>query len=149
MMAAQKLSEHPQLRYDEPMAAHTSWRVGGTADCYFEPRNISDLQEFLSDLPADIPILWIGYGSNLLVRDDEEFKGLRLADIQTATVDEVMCPIVHCIRQDRPIAVAASTMIDKRIHRLIVVDEHFHVLGLISALDALRAVPGVEKLIPA
>ena len=87
--------------------------------------------------------------SNLLVRDDEEFKGLRLADIQTTTVDEVMCPIVHCIRKDRPIAVAASTMIEKRIHRLIVVDEHFHVLGLISALDALRAVPGVEKLIPA
>jgi UDP-N-acetylmuramate dehydrogenase len=86
MMAAQKLSEHPQLRYDEPMAAHTSWRVGGTADCYFEPRNISDLQEFLSDLPADIPILWIGYGSNLLVRDG----GIRGVVIATGRMERTL-----------------------------------------------------------
>jgi UDP-N-acetylmuramate dehydrogenase len=69
MMAAQQRTEQSRLRHDEPMAAHTSWRVGGTADCYFEPRNIDELQRFLADLPATTPLLWIGYGSNLLVRD--------------------------------------------------------------------------------
>jgi len=69
MMAAYELTEHPGLRRDEPMAAHTSWRVGGTADWFFEPRSVAELRDFLADVPASTPILWIGYGSNLLVRD--------------------------------------------------------------------------------
>lgn len=85
--------------------------------------------------------------SNLLVRDDEEFKGLSLQDIQTATVEEVMSPMVHCIRAERPLAVAASAMVSERIHRLVVVDEQLRVLGIISALDLLRALPGVDALV--
>jgi len=85
--------------------------------------------------------------SNLLVKDDEEFKGLRMKDIRTAGVEEVMSPMVHCIRSERPIAVAASAMITERIHRLVVVDDQLHVLGIVSALDLLKAVPGVEKLV--
>jgi UDP-N-acetylmuramate dehydrogenase len=68
-MAAEQLNEHLRVRRNEPMAAHTSWRVGGTADCYFEPRSVAELQQFLATVPADTPMLWIGYGSNLLVRD--------------------------------------------------------------------------------
>jgi len=55
--------------------------------------------------------------------------------------------MVHCIRADRPIAVAASTMVEERIHRLVVVDETLRVQGVISALDILRAIPGVQELI--
>ncbi|MEE8388456.1 MAG: UDP-N-acetylmuramate dehydrogenase [Acidiferrobacterales bacterium] len=54
---------------DEPMARHTSWRVGGPADCFYQPADIDDLAAFLSQLPADEPLLWVGLGSNLLVRD--------------------------------------------------------------------------------
>lgn len=57
------------LRRDEPMARHTSWRVGGTADRYFEPADREDLARFVAALPAGEPLLWIGLGSNLLVRD--------------------------------------------------------------------------------
>ncbi|WP_372695300.1 UDP-N-acetylmuramate dehydrogenase [Immundisolibacter sp.] len=57
------------LRHNEPMARHTSWRVGGPADTYFEPPDLPALQAFLVDLPAGTPLLWIGLGSNLLVRD--------------------------------------------------------------------------------
>jgi CBS domain-containing protein len=38
-------------------------------------------------------------------------------------------------------------MVQHRIHRLVVVDETLRVHGVISALDILRAIPGVEELI--
>ena len=53
----------------EPLSRHTSWRVGGVADRYYEPESRADLAEFVRSLPAQEPILWIGLGSNLLVRD--------------------------------------------------------------------------------
>ena len=57
------------VKRDEPMSAHTSWRVGGPADRWFEPADRDDLVNFLKDLPPHEPILWVGLGSNLLVRD--------------------------------------------------------------------------------
>jgi CBS-domain-containing membrane protein len=85
--------------------------------------------------------------SRLQVDDEDSLAGLRLTDIQTAPVEEVMSPLVHCIRADMPIAVAASAMVGQRIHRLVVVDETFRVQGVISALDILRAIPGVDELV--
>ena len=82
--------------------------------------------------------------SNLLVRDSNDFKTLSLTDIQSATVEQVMSPVVHCIGPDRPVAEAAGRMIEERIHRLVVVDENRRVLGVVSAIDVLRAVPGVD-----
>ena len=57
------------LREREPLSRHTSWRVGGPADRYYEPADREDLIDFARALRADEPILWIGLGSNLLVRD--------------------------------------------------------------------------------
>jgi len=57
------------LRYGEPLSRHTSWRVGGPARCYYEPADIDDLALFLRQLPEGEPLLWLGLGSNLLVRD--------------------------------------------------------------------------------
>ncbi len=58
-----------ELRLAEPLSRHTSWRVGGPADRYFEPADRDDLIGFARSLPADEPVLWLGLGSNLLVRD--------------------------------------------------------------------------------
>jgi UDP-N-acetylmuramate dehydrogenase len=58
-----------RLLHNEPLARHTSWRVGGPADRYYEPESREDLADFVRDLPANEPILWVGLGSNLLVRD--------------------------------------------------------------------------------
>ena len=58
-----------ELRYDEPMSRHLSWRTGGKAKCYFAPADLEDLSNMLASLPADEKILWIGLGSNTLVRD--------------------------------------------------------------------------------
>lgn len=67
------VQEHPQLRgevrYGEPMARHTTWRVGGPADRYYLPADVEDLAEFLGRLPRTEPLFWLGLGSNLLVRD--------------------------------------------------------------------------------
>ena len=70
------------LRTNEPMAKHTSWRVGGAAELYFKPADLDDLSQFLRELDADVPVFWFGLGSNLLVRDG----GLRGAVIAGAGV---------------------------------------------------------------
>ncbi|HSW13706.1 MAG TPA: UDP-N-acetylmuramate dehydrogenase [Solimonas sp.] len=57
------------LLHNEPLSRHTSWRVGGPADRYYEPSDRADLIAFVRGLPESEPILWIGLGSNLLVRD--------------------------------------------------------------------------------
>lgn len=57
------------LKRNEPLSKHTSWRVGGPADRFYEPADIQDLTEFLGTLAPNEPLHWIGLGSNLLVRD--------------------------------------------------------------------------------
>lgn len=62
------------LYYDEPMAKHTSFKIGGPADLFIKVDNIEELKEIL-DLSKknQIPLTIIGNGSNLLVTD----KGIR------------------------------------------------------------------------
>ena len=83
-----------EIRFGESMAKHTTWRVGGPADYWFVPEDKTDLAAFLAVLPEDVPLLWTGLGSNLLVRDG----GIRgavvcthqgLSSIKTTTTDEV------------------------------------------------------------
>lgn len=70
MMAALKTGElRGDLRHDEPMSQHTSWRVGGPARSWYRPADLEDLCLFLSGLSPDEEIVWLGLGSNLLVRD--------------------------------------------------------------------------------
>ena len=69
MMAAMQQTLRGTLKLNEPMSRHTSWRVGGPAERYYEPADIDDLAEFLAQLPDKEPLLWVGLGSNLLVRD--------------------------------------------------------------------------------
>ena len=69
MAAARDLTVQGELRYNEPMGRHTSWRAGGPAEVFFMPASVDDLGNFLAELDADTPIFWHGVGSNLLVRD--------------------------------------------------------------------------------
>ena len=80
MMAAMKRQAALQgeLSFDEPMAKHTSWRAGGCADRYYQPADLQDLSHFMATLPDDEDLLWIGLGSNLLVRDGG-FRGTVIA----------------------------------------------------------------------
>jgi UDP-N-acetylmuramate dehydrogenase len=58
-----------ELKWNEPMARHVSWRAGGAARTAYFPADRDDLIAFLRALPADEPVLMTGLGSNLLVRD--------------------------------------------------------------------------------
>lgn len=69
MMAAVKTSYCGDLRINEPMSKHTSWAVGGIAQRFYRPIDITDLQLFLSEECQNHPVHFIGLGSNLLVRD--------------------------------------------------------------------------------
>ncbi len=59
-----------QLLPQESLANYTSWRTGGKADYVFLPKDMADLIYFLQQLPAAIPLTWLGLGSNTLVRDN-------------------------------------------------------------------------------
>ena len=63
----------PQLRGrllpNEPLAPLTWFRVGGPAQVLFMPEDEADLAYVLSELPADVPVIVVGLGSNLIVRD--------------------------------------------------------------------------------
>lgn len=69
MAAAVDMHVQGELRYNEPMNRHTSWRAGGPAETFFVPASIDDLSSFLAELDRDTPVFWHGVGSNLLVRD--------------------------------------------------------------------------------
>ncbi|MBI1619116.1 UDP-N-acetylmuramate dehydrogenase [Aquamicrobium zhengzhouense] len=58
-----------RLTADAPMDAITWFRAGGTADLLFQPADEDDLAAFLKMLPEDVPVLVVGVGSNLLVRE--------------------------------------------------------------------------------
>lgn len=68
-VVAESRAKSTMLTYNEPMSKHTTWRVGGPARYFFQPVNVSDLSDFLDSLATDEPLLWLGLGSNLLVRD--------------------------------------------------------------------------------
>lgn len=67
-----------RVRFDESMSQHTSWKVGGPARYFFEPQDEADLGVFLQQLDVALPVLWLGLGSNLLIRD-AGFNGVVIA----------------------------------------------------------------------
>lgn len=58
-----------RLRPNAPMSEITWFRTGGPAELLFQPADTDDLAAFLAALPADVPVMVVGVGSNLLVRD--------------------------------------------------------------------------------
>ncbi|MBW8072648.1 MAG: UDP-N-acetylmuramate dehydrogenase [Ferrovum sp.] len=58
-----------ELRRNEPMSQHVTWRAGGRARQFYRPRHRQDFLEFLNARPAQETLFLLGLGSNLLVRD--------------------------------------------------------------------------------
>lgn len=70
------------IKYDEPMKYHTSFKVGGKADIYIEPESIDELIKFICYIKGkNTPYFLFGNGTNLLV-SDEGIRGavIRLGD---------------------------------------------------------------------
>jgi len=85
-----------RVLFNEPLAKHTTWRVGGPADVFFIPADKQDLSWFMRSVEGVMPVMWLGLGSNLLIRDG----GVRAAviathgalnDLQRLSETEVWC----------------------------------------------------------
>lgn len=57
------------LKADAPLGPLVWFKAGGLAQWLFEPKDVEDLSDFLRDLDPAIPVMALGLGSNLIVRD--------------------------------------------------------------------------------
>jgi len=73
MMAAEPvpacLSARGKLTENAPLAPLVWFKAGGAAQWLFEPADTDDLRALLGALAADVPVMALGLGSNLIVRD--------------------------------------------------------------------------------
>ena len=58
-----------RLTAEAPLAPLVWFKSGGHAEWLFEPKDVDDLGDFLSDLDPSVPVMGLGLGSNLIVRD--------------------------------------------------------------------------------
>ena len=67
-----------KILYNEPMNKHTTFKIGGPAECFIKIDNIDDLKEILSFSKENkVPLTVVGNGSNLLVLDNG-IKGITI-----------------------------------------------------------------------
>jgi UDP-N-acetylmuramate dehydrogenase len=86
-----------KLTPEAPLAKLVWFKSGGKADWLFEPADMDDLKEFLRRLDGDLPIMALGLGSNMIVRDGGVpgvviKLGKQFADV---SIDDESC-IVEC-----------------------------------------------------
>ena len=58
-----------KLTHNAPLAPLVWFKAGGAAEWLLEPKDVADLQGFLRDLEPDVPVMALGLGSNMIVRD--------------------------------------------------------------------------------
>ena len=75
----QRIAGEQAVRLQEPMSAHTTFRIGGPADYFVEPGSESVLKELLLLCrETETPFFILGNGSNLLV-SDEGYRGVMIS----------------------------------------------------------------------
>jgi UDP-N-acetylenolpyruvoylglucosamine reductase len=94
---ATQVSPMTVIRRDEPLAKHTTLRVGGPADVYIEPESESDLGAIVRFCAGrNVPFFILGRGSNLLVRDGG-FRGVVICLSRTPFGKiEIISERLHC-----------------------------------------------------
>ena len=90
-----------------PLARTTWFRVGGKSEVMFWPDDVEDLAYFLATRPADVPVMAIGVGSNLLVRDGGVPGVIVKLGRRFATVTVESCCRLHCGAAALNVTVAA------------------------------------------
>ena len=58
-----------KLTAEAPLAPLVWFKSGGRADWLFEPKDVADLRDLLADLDPAMPVMALGLGSNMIVRD--------------------------------------------------------------------------------
>ena len=112
-----------EYRRDEPLARHCTWRCGGTADHFFAPAERTELSRFLASAAVD-PLFWLGFGSNVLVRDG----GLRGTVIATTGLTAFAWQDAHLLYAEAGVSCA-------RLARLAAAQDR-------AGLEFLAGIPG-------
>ena len=58
-----------RLTREAPLAKYVWFKVGGKADWLFEPADLDDLRSFCEHLDGEMPVMALGVGSNMIIRD--------------------------------------------------------------------------------
>ncbi|WP_342590427.1 hypothetical protein [Abyssogena phaseoliformis symbiont] len=76
------------LLHNEPISLHCSFKTGGLAQDFFIPNDVTDLSNFLKTNTK--PLLFLGLGSNLLVRD-QGFEGvvIKLSNLKQKKIKKI------------------------------------------------------------
>ena len=91
------------LEKDASLARYTSWKVGGVADILYRPADLQDVRNFLTTLDAKVPVIWLGGGTNVLVRDG----GIRGAVILLhGCLDQMDCVDTGLVRAEAGVSCA-------------------------------------------
>ena len=87
-----------RLTPDAPLAPLVWFKSGGSAKWLFEPADVEDLQTFLRELDPEVPVMALGLGSNLIVRDGgfpgvvvrfgKAFAGVRILEDRSGELTE-------------------------------------------------------------
>jgi UDP-N-acetylmuramate dehydrogenase len=98
--------ESLELRLDEPMAKHTTLRLGGPADIWVRPADLDSLARLLDRCHAcEVPLHFVGGGTNLLVRDG----GLRGVVVNLGRINRVWRPDPDRMPSEVEVEAGAST----------------------------------------
>ena len=114
-----------KLNAEAPLAPLVWFKSGGRAEWLVEPADVADLLQFLSDLDPDIPLMALGLGSTLIVRDGGVAGVIVRLGKPFAKIEQVNETTVRCGGGASGILVS-STVRDKGI----------------AGLEFLRGIPG-------
>ena len=119
-----KISQE-KLFFDKPMSKHTSFKVGGLAECYVVAENTDDVKEVLKIATQNqIPLTVLGRGTNVLVKDDG-IKGITLnIAIKKIEIDE----------EQRTVQLGAGNTISEVSQKMM--------QNNLSGLEELSGIPG-------
>jgi len=107
------------------LAPFTTWKMGGRAEQFYWPHDLSDLSAFIATVPAEVPITFLGLGSNTLVRDGG-VKGLVI--LTQAALKELSLLNLNQVRAEAGVASAQAA--------------RFSVKNQLTGIEFLAGVPG-------
>jgi UDP-N-acetylmuramate dehydrogenase len=90
------LTVRGKITPNAPLAPLLWFKSGGSADCLFEPADVGDLMELLRQLPDGIPVMPLGLGSNMIVRDGGVPGVVVRLGKAFAKVDEIEDNVLNC-----------------------------------------------------
>jgi UDP-N-acetylmuramate dehydrogenase len=85
-----------KLTHGAPLAPLVWFKSGGAAEWLFEPADVADLADFLFALDASVPVMGLGLGSNMIVRDGGVPGVVVRLGKPFATVEQVDATTIRC-----------------------------------------------------